>query len=233
LASSQSHIEQIEADMPAIIYDGGRILDPATREELFGVSMPSSDARELLEDMWQLPVEIQVAGDERILCRREDRQTQEFCRLSGLPFDYLEEPRAQGKIFRVACWGDVKFITSLTEDFRERYADRFSVTRGADKFLDVLPFGVSKGSALDAFILNLGTRPEFIVAAGDHLNDLEMLQLADLAAIPEDAFDAIRPAADVIFPSVARQGFAALAKFLIEEKNPERLISKRDRPVIL
>ncbi|MHA7835386.1 MAG: glucosylglycerol-phosphate synthase, partial [Algiphilus sp.] len=46
----------------------------------------------------------------------------------------------------------------------------------ADLYLDVLPRGVNKGSSLRALIRHLELDPEEVLAAGDTLNDLSMLQ---------------------------------------------------------
>lgn len=45
-----------------------------------------------------------------------------------------------------------------------------------DKYLDVLPAGVNKGSTLTALIEWLEVRPERVVTAGDSLNDLAMFE---------------------------------------------------------
>jgi len=46
----------------------------------------------------------------------------------------------------------------------------------ADKFLDILPQGVNKGSSLKALIKYLGLDPLEVIVAGDTLNDLTMFQ---------------------------------------------------------
>ena len=97
-------------------------------------------------------------------------------------------------------------------------------------FLDVLPLGVSKGTALRAWLSMLPERPEIIVAAGDHHNDLEMLAAADLAVVPEDGAEDVLRAADIIMPSPDRHGFAALAALLLREDLPG---SNTTRPVVL
>jgi predicted mannosyl-3-phosphoglycerate phosphatase (HAD superfamily) len=45
-----------------------------------------------------------------------------------------------------------------------------------DKYLDVLPAGVNKGSTLSALIAWLEVTPETVVTAGDSLNDLAMFE---------------------------------------------------------
>jgi HAD superfamily hydrolase (TIGR01484 family) len=53
----------------------------------------------------------------------------------------------------------------------------FDVLISDDRFLDVLPRGVSKGPSLARLIDHLGIRPQTCLVAGDTMNDLSMLAL--------------------------------------------------------
>jgi hydroxymethylpyrimidine pyrophosphatase-like HAD family hydrolase len=46
-----------------------------------------------------------------------------------------------------------------------------------DKYFDVLPRGVNKGSTLQRVLLDQGIAPDSVLVAGDTLNDLSMLTL--------------------------------------------------------
>lgn len=46
----------------------------------------------------------------------------------------------------------------------------------ADRYLDILPRGVNKGSTLKMLVSHLGTNPSQVLVAGDTLNDLAMMQ---------------------------------------------------------
>lgn len=60
------------------------------------------------------------------------------------------------------------------------------------QYLDIVPYGVDKGSALRyAATAVSGSPAPFIVAAGDSLNDCAMLERADLAVIPANAHDSL------------------------------------------
>ena len=50
------------------------------------------------------------------------------------------------------------------------------ITRSSDRYLEVMPFGASKGDAVQRFCRLWGIDPKDTAAFGDHYNDLPMLQ---------------------------------------------------------
>ncbi len=55
------------------------------------------------------------------------------------------------------------------------------VLYSADRYLDILPGGVNKGSTLRALVAHLGIDPERVLVAGDTLNDLSMYEQGFMA----------------------------------------------------
>lgn len=220
LATALSHIRGTGSDLPAIVYDGGRIMDPRTSKALYEIELDPSLALEIVRAGWDHPVELQIIGDEKGFCRYSDVLTRAFFREAGVPVDdSLVTPLVSEKVFRVIFHGMPGCIRTLQRDLRAQFDGRAEVVLAGENFLDVLPKGVSKGAALQAWLRTLPDPPEIIVAAGDHHNDFEMLALANLAVAPEDAAGEILNMAHVIMPSADRHGFSFLAKHLLSEEN--------------
>jgi len=83
------------------------------------------------------------------------------------------------------------------------------------EYLDFLPKGVHKGSALQyvaaSYERQYGQRPTTI-AAGDSMNDVQLLAAADMAIVPANADDSLRSWAEQTIPDktyFAKQPFAA------------------------
>lgn len=87
-------------------------------------------------------------------------------------------------------------------------------------YLELLPKGVNKGSALTT----CRTLPPFIgrvmIGVGDYNNDLEMLAAADLAAVPENGHPDALKLADVVLPSNDDDAVAALIERIPEIMRP-------------
>lgn len=214
LQSALSHISQIGAMGHAIVYDGARCMR-TDGTEVLGFDMSSDEAADILNFCWDFDVEIQVTGDELIYCRESDCETLDFCRSTGLKCSLINAPFVDDKIYRVAFWAGNKRINELQCALKDKFGERFGITRGGEFFLDVLSAGVSKGEMLDNLVLKgLIPKPSFVVAAGDHLNDFELLKRADFAAVPVDCVPELLPLADFVMPSVKEHGMKFLAEFL-------------------
>jgi Cof subfamily protein (haloacid dehalogenase superfamily) len=96
-------------------------------------------------------------------------------------FDGGEEP-IQGMI----CGTVAEMVEAEIAMHRTEYAARNL------SILDLLPPGCSKGAALDSLARIRGLEREEIMAIGDNLNDLEMLEYAGRAVVMANASEEIR-----------------------------------------
>ncbi|MBP6331953.1 MAG: HAD family phosphatase [Aminivibrio sp.] len=231
LATAITHIRGIGSSLPAIVYDGGRVMDPSSGRALCEIPMDPGLALEIVEAGWNHPVELQIIGDERAFCRYSDVMTRDFFAASGVPVDdTMESPSSPSRVYRVIFHGVPGCIRTLQYELKKRFSERAEVVQAGEGFLDILPRGVSKGAALASWIDTLPERPDLVVAAGDHHNDMELLAMAQISAAPEDAADDVLKIARVIMPSADRHGFAALADWLLEWEKSRYEISS---PVVL
>lgn len=212
LRSSLSHISQIGAGDIAIVYDGARCMR-SDGTEICSFKMSSDDVAAILDFTWGIDVEIQVACDEHVYCRHTDVETINFCNCTGIKCSLIKKRKISETVYRVAFWGTREKIFILEKLLCAKFGERFSVIRGGDFFLDVLAKNVSKGAMLGELIARqIIPQPRLIVAAGDHMNDFELLKRADIVAVPRDGALGILEIADIIIPSAKENGI----KFLVE-----------------
>ena len=212
-STARGHMEAIGVTRPSILYNGGRIVDPGGRP-LYSRLMEENLANRILEYVWTLPLELQVSGDERISCRETDTQTRSFFANLG-PIRLVTEPVVTEPVFRICLWMESRLMPEVEKDLRERFGREAEICPGGPQFMDIQPLGVSKGSALDRLLAELPTRPEVIVAAGDHCNDRELLRRADVAASPSNAHEALLREADLIIPPVSEHGIRTLIDHIL------------------
>ena len=227
--TARKHIEAAGATQPAILYDGSRTMT-VQGKEIHGSLFERPLAEKVLDFLWPLPLEIQISGDETIHCRESDRETALFYKKAGVPVHYVTTPFSAGPIYRIGLWVKPEELASMEKKLKLAFDEHLEVTPGGAEFLDILPKGVSKGSALDRFISTLPSRPEIIVAAGDHKNDLAMLQYADIAAAPRNAVEALLSVADIVMPKASEHGIRTLVNHIL---SPEFQKNKTNRPLYL
>lgn len=96
-----------------------------------------------------------------------------------------------------------------------------TILHHGEKWCEVLPPGVNKGSGVERLLRGLGgngVAASEVLALGDAENDVEMLRLAGIGAAMGNAQPAAREAADVIVPSNAEDGVAdAIHRFVFGE----------------
>jgi Cof subfamily protein (haloacid dehalogenase superfamily) len=224
--TAKAHMKAASATQPAILYDGARVMSVEGKEIRSFLLDPALAAR-LLDFLWTLPAEVQIAGDEIVHCREDDVETVRFYREAGMPVCYIGAPFIPGPVYRIGLWLRPEILSFVERKVREAFGSDVEVVSGGAEFLDILPKGVSKGNALEFYVSTLPRRPEIVVAAGDHKNDLTMLRCADVAVIPANAAQVLLPLADVIMPQAAENGISALVRHLL---SPDFSFPKKDRP---
>lgn len=82
--------------------------------------------------------------------------------------------------------------------------------RSGLRYFELTARGVSKGSALAHLRTLLQPPPRHVVAIGDYLNDIELLQEADTSAAPESAMPEVKKHAQIITACHTRSAVADL-----------------------
>lgn len=92
------------------------------------------------------------------------------------------------------------------------YGHLLRPVRSGRQCVEVLPAGVSKATGLAFVLERLGLRPSQVVAVGDGLNDLEMLQLAGRPVAVAGAEPALLQRARFVAPAPPDAPLAAVAR---------------------
>ena len=94
------------------------------------------------------------------------------------------------KIFKVSLYNEYEQLNA--EYWEERYKGRCEVLTSGNVWLDFIPFGSDKGTALAKFAQSLGIEREEIIAFGDNDNAISMLRYAGTPVTMNSAREEIR-----------------------------------------
>jgi len=216
LAGALRHIRSLKAFWPAIVYDGARVMDPDTCTICFERKMPADVAREVLQLGFNFPLEVQVYGDEAVRCRPSDLLTIAYFKSLDVKLEpILLSSDVKDDVFRILYFGKPALVAKLKKMLETALNGKVNITLAGDDFLDVLPLGASKGSALAELKKLSGVNDVYVVGVGDHMNDLEMLGICDFKVAPKNGIPEVLEIADLVIPPASKNGFCALADFLL------------------
>jgi Cof subfamily protein (haloacid dehalogenase superfamily) len=121
-------------------------------------------------------------------------------RLSGLPLlpaPPKEELFKDGQI-KFVIPGEPESIAKLEAVLAAAFKDRAIVVTSKPYFLEILPLGADKGSALGRLTSRLGIEMDSVMAIGDAMNDLGMIRAVGWGCAPANARDEVKKAARVL-----------------------------------
>lgn len=207
LASAETYIRELAITTPVILYHGAVVWDPVGGQPIRERYIPPELARRALTVLKRFPVQPQVyrtVADPAVYVARVTPPIQAFLEKERLPVQEvqdLDEVVATPPLKLLAI-GDPSGLGEVGETLR-RAVPELTVVLSEKEYLEVLPPGVSKGEALSWLCQYLGIRPEHVVAVGDQMSDLTMIELAGLGVAMAHAPSELKARASLIIPSIA------------------------------
>lgn len=180
--------ELVAADTRRIIDQ--RMLDPALCREIDAeLAARGSD--------WQIYV------DGKILCTTRNEWALRDGYLTGQPVEPVGDQAARERLFarglvKFVIPGEPSRIAELLREMAPLFAGRAEVLTSKPYFLEILPMGADKGSALARLAGMLGFDMAEVMAVGDAMNDYTMISRAGWGCAPANAIPAIRDIARVV-----------------------------------
>lgn len=104
-------------------------------------------------------------------------------------------------VYKLAVRGNPERLQELYPTFEKRWGDRTQLALSWNDLLDIQLGGRTKAVMLRELIAARFDTPTVLCAVGDYENDLEMLRMADLAACPDNAIDAVKAVCPLHFCS--------------------------------
>lgn len=131
-----------------------------------------------------------------------------------------------------------KALIGLEQHWEKRLAGTLDAFRSEPYFLEVVPCGVNKANTLGALLEHLGVTREEVIAVGDGVCDVTMLQLASMGVAMGHSQDSVKVCADYVTASNEEDGVAlAVEKLILAEVRaaevPLDLLNERARHALM
>jgi Cof subfamily protein (haloacid dehalogenase superfamily) len=199
----EKYVRFLGLDRPGnylICSNGAETLEADSEKIVEKLMIPESLCHEVAADIEAHGFPWQTYMGGKIYCSEVNPWAQLDEQLSGqtlLPAPDKETLFRDGQI-KFVIPGEPDRIAGLCAEFAECYAGRAEVVTSKPYFLEILPLGADKGSALRRLADKLDIPMEKVMAVGDAMNDMGMLKAAGWSCAPANAIDPVKAAVRIV-----------------------------------
>ncbi len=119
---------------------------------------------------------------------------------------------------------DEEALVGLEEHWKRRLAGTLDAFRSESHFLEVVPCGIDKANTLGALMEMLGVKSEEVIAIGDGVCDVTMIQMAGIGVAMGNAQESVKRCAELVTASNEEDGVAiAVEKTILTDFRPENI----------
>lgn len=182
------YLQQLSVDIPAILLNGAQIYEYSGDCYLQEHFLPASFTEVFLPWLDESGLDALAYRGKDVFIRAVNPVTAEYLTKENTPYGEVKQWQ---NLTRLGLHKIL--IISRSSPFplfaasHPALAGRVNWVNSESMYWEVLPPGVSKGSALEKLIQFLCLEPEEVVAVGDYLNDLEMISMAGLGVAVANA----------------------------------------------
>ncbi|WP_457945166.1 HAD family hydrolase [Caproiciproducens sp. LBM24188] len=213
--SGRRYIEAVAPNSPGVILNGTLVYDFETGKILWQNPMNTSGAKECIDRIRDHFPEtgIEVFATQGLgVVHRNEWITQHLSR-EGIR-EFLPDV-FHGPVLCKAIFADEADVIRKIIDFTGTFAhEEVRFVTSSPHFLEMLPAKADKGSALRELMRICGYAREQVYAIGDYYNDLELLDAAGFAAVPDNAPDDLKQRADLVVCSCDEGAVGNLIEYL-------------------
>jgi len=198
--SAEPWVRTLGADSPAILYNGGQVLDFASGRTLYERRLSAATARAVLEVVRRDPeVQPHLYVNDRVYVDRPHPLSDAYAADDGLSYEVAPSfaPLLAEDPHKILIIGGRERVTALQRAVQETGLPVHAV-QSEPIYLEILPPGVSKGEALRAMLAALDVPAAETIAVGDNWNDVEMIEAAGLGVAMGHAPEGVRARADYV-----------------------------------
>lgn len=200
-------------------FNGSVIADIETGNVLMERRHTVEDTVEICQYLEELQVYTQVFDLDAYYVEEDGPILENYKKVTGISPVLTHKPISEYvKERELACVKALCIVSEAERDrymqkVRERFEDKYYLTSGGRSLIEICPMGCTKGTAVKYLAKAYGIDLEDVIAVGDSLNDLPMLQTAGLGFAVANAEAALKTAVKV-YPYTNDEN--AVAKIILE-----------------
>lgn len=193
-------------------FNGARVIDFPSEKELYNHVVPKKCKRPIINNARALNMNVMIHDGAYVIVEKEEAYKSDYeASICNMEIKVVEDLNAY-----VETYDPNKFLISAPsdylkeqfEEFRLPFGDMLTICTSAPFYIEVVDNGIDKGTSLHQLCERLGVEKEEVIAFGDEMNDLTMLQYAGCGVAMGNAVKPIKLIANRITASNDEDGIA-------------------------
>ena len=205
-----------------LAYNGGQIIDCQSKKDMVKKTIPIEYVHDICEVIHKFNVYPLTYDEAGVICENDSNNyVQKEAYNNSIKVRKVRslENEITEPVVKFMVVGEPDELNFAYEYLKEKFDGILNVFFSEPYFMEITPLGIEKASALDNLTSLLGLTCENLMACGDGLNDIPMLQFAGLSVAMENAYEETKKYADYISKSNEDDGVAfAIKKFILGEE---------------
>lgn len=211
-----------------VSYNGAKVVDCQTNEELFSQALTVAEGKAVLEHMKQFKVKPMIDKDDYMYV---NNVFDSFVPYRGEEINIIEYESRSGNfklcekedlaafvdypISKILTAGDPAYLKENYQAMMAPFKESLNCVFTADFYFEFTAQGIDKAKALDTVLKPMGIGAENLIAFGDGHNDITMVRYAGTGVAMQNAVPELKAAANTITLSNNEDGIAYLLNSLI------------------
>ncbi|SEN68656.1 hypothetical protein SAMN04488134_101637 [Amphibacillus marinus] len=207
-------------DSYILSFNGGKIINCRTNEELFSSTLTFQAVKSLYELSKREDVFIHTYVGDEIITEKDNKYSRIESEITGLTLTIVNSfiDKVTSPPVKVLMVEDPDKLVKVEKTLANELSDQFSIMRSKPYFLEFTEQGVTKGTSLAQLIKACDIKQEEVIAIGDSYNDLEMIEFAGLGVAMGNAPVAIKDKANFVTDTNMNDGVAkVIEEYVLNE----------------
>ena len=194
-----------------LAYNGSEIFESDTSRKIFDFTVEPTHIPYIYHTAREYGVQMSMYHDGEIWCDNPDQEWIRIeCELNHMPCHKTESLLDEFRWATPKCMisGEPEILERLERVFSDAVGTELGIFRSEPYFLEAMPKGLNKASALGMLLEHLGCSREELIACGDGFNDVHMVEYAGLGVAMANACEPVKSVADFVTKSNDEDGVA-------------------------
>ena len=193
---------------PIITYQGAKILDYSSLNELKTISLDKNFIEDIINTIKLYELKTMIQYDGKILCDTDDFWLRDYALRNEVEFVYDKnyQNAKSNNPLRIVAVGNPNNIYDIEKILKEKFSNDVYITRSLPHFCEILNLEADKSYSIEWICDYLNIKPNEVLTFGDSYNDIKMLQNIGYGVAVENSVPELKKVSDDVLKTAGVEG---------------------------